>query len=88
MNEDIDWSQAYTPRSIKDEYRDLAKVQPDPHISHIVGRPIPGNDPRLIRLVVKWKKKTGNSEGTDRQDNFHRIPEFVKEVKETFNGEI
>lgn len=52
----------------------------DKAVSEIVGKPIRANDPRLIKLVVKWKKEKGNDK-TD--DNFLQDEAKIKELKET-----
>lgn len=82
---DIDWTtapglaQAKLPDQIKKE------VKYDMEVSHIVGYPVRSNDPRLIKLVIKWKTKTGNSAETDIADNFLNSPECLAELKKTFN---
>ena len=53
----------------------------DKAVSAIVGKEIRTNDPRLISLVVKWKKQKGDDES---QDNFLENPGFIKELKEKF----
>jgi hypothetical protein len=56
----------------------------DPEVSHIAGKPVRVNDPRLIALVVKWKKKVNyDPDGTDTY-NFKTIPGFVEDVRKVF----
>jgi hypothetical protein len=62
-----------------------AKIDPD--ISHIAGKPVRVNDPRLTALVVKWKRKMSyDPEGTQTY-NFTSIPGFVDDVRQVFNEE-
>ena len=55
----------------------------DPIISKIVGKTVLAQDPRLLKLIVKWKK--GKSEDDTEPDNFLRNPAFIQELKQTFN---
>ena len=58
------------------------KLEPpvDEIVSGIVGKKIYTHDPRLIKLVVKWKK--GKSQDSMEPDNFLQNPLFIKELKE------
>lgn len=58
----------------------------DQAVTKIVGMPVVVNDPRLIRLVVKWKKETGSGAESDKMDNYLRDPKKVAELKHTFRG--
>ena len=53
----------------------------DKVISEIVGKPIRVSDPRLLKLVVKYKQQRGKDDKSP--DNFLENPEFIKELKET-----
>lgn len=57
----------------------------DVEVSKIVGKPVRMNDPRLIALLVKWKKR---NKSEDVPDNHLRNPQFLVELKKTFNGEF
>lgn len=60
----------------------------DEEVSHVVGKPIRVNDPRLIQLVVNWKKKINlDPEGTQTY-NFMKQSGFIKDLKQVFNGEV
>lgn len=59
-----------------------AKIDPD--ISHIVGKPIRVNDPRLVQLVVKWKKKMNYDPDGTVAYNFTAQSGFVEELKQVF----
>lgn len=81
MEEDYEWiraSESKLPPRVK------TKPRLDLVVTHLVGKPVMLNDPRLIRLVVQWKGKIGSSVDDEQVDNFMRNPEFLKELKETF----
>ena len=50
----------------------------DPIISKIVGKNVMATDPRLLRLIVKFKN--GKSQDSDIPDNFLTNPNFIKET--------
>jgi len=56
----------------------------DEIVSKIVGKKIYTHDPRLIKLVVKWRKR----KSIDEDDNFLKNPYFIKELKETLKGNL
>lgn len=63
----------------------------DKEISAIVGKTILARDPKLIALSIKWKAKNEairakltEVEAVKLQDNLMSNPEFIKELKETF----
>lgn len=62
-------------------------AQIDPHISQIAGKPIRVNDPRLITLVTKWKRKVNLDPDGTQSYNFHNIPGFVEDVKQVFSND-
>jgi hypothetical protein len=82
----IDWNTAYSPAQAKMPQGVKREQKFDETVSQIVGKPVLANDPRLIRLVVKWKNNTGNSVDTDVSDDFLQRPECLAELKEVFNG--
>jgi hypothetical protein len=51
-------------------------------ISKIVGKSVYMSDPKLIQLIVKWKKN--RPQDSEIPDNFLQNPNFIKELKETF----
>ena len=53
----------------------------DVEVSKIVGKPVRNNDPRLFKLIAKWKKVKADP---DEMDNFLYRPGFLIELKETF----
>jgi len=61
-----------------------AKIDPD--ISHIVGKEVRVNDPRLVQLIVKWKKKMSYDPDGTIAYNFTQQSGFVEELKQVFNG--
>ena len=70
--------------NINERFRATTKLVPkvDELISRLIGVKVFVHDPRLIRLIVKWKK--GKLENSMEPDNFLENPEFIKELKETF----
>lgn len=62
-----------------------AKIDPD--ASHVVGHAVRVNDPRLIALCVKWKRKMNLDPDGIQSYNFYHQTGFIEELKQTFNGE-
>ena len=60
-------------------------VRYDEDVSKIVGYPIRVNDPRLIKLVANWRKRSKKDHDDFRPDNFLLNPERIKELKAAFN---
>ena len=82
----IDWND---PRiNSRNMSRPLPKLEPkvDELVSKIVGFKVYQLDPRLIKLVVKWKK--GKSADSMGPDTFLENPAFIKELKEVLSGNI
>jgi len=81
MEEDFDW---ISLREIDkpDIIREKRVVYDEP-VSKILGFAVPSNDPRLIRLVVKWKAQRKGDDDTP--DNFLKDPQKIIELKKTFN---
>ncbi len=72
----------------RERFRVASKLEPaiDEIVSKIVGKKIYQRDPRLIKLVIKWK---GNkSENSMEQDNFFDDPKRIAELKSVLNGNI
>ena len=53
----------------------------DVEVSKIVGKPVRQNDPRLLALIVKWKRAKADP---DMKDNFLNRPDFLVELKQVF----
>ena len=55
------------------------KLEPktDEVVSKIVGKKILQNDPRVMKLVIKWKR----SKSDEVPDNFLNNPTFISELK-------
>lgn len=58
----------------------------DEVVSKLVGRKIYQQDPRLIKLIVKWKKN--KPEGSMEPDNFLKDPRKVQELKQVLNTSL
>lgn len=67
--------------------------QVDIELSKVAGKTILANDPRLLNLIVEFKKKqrrvaeehidrNGKKYLIESQDNFMQNPEFIKKLKE------
>ena len=55
----------------------------DEIISRIVGKKIFAQDPRLLKLIVKWKK--GKKQNSIEPDNFLKDEKKIRELKEVLN---
>lgn len=64
------------------------KLEPvvDEAVSKAAGKKIFIHDPRLIKLVVKWKKQSVNR-GEFQPDNFLQDPKKIAELKQVLNEE-
>ena len=82
MEEDFDWISA---REVNVPTKTRTAPKLDKEVSHILGKPVMLNDPRLIRLVVKWKKQTNSSVDSEKPDNFLHTTEFLADLKKEFN---
>ena len=82
MEDDYDWIKASESR-LPSKVAKTRKI--DKEVSDALGKPVMANDPRLIRLVVKWKKKTGSSADFEKPDNFMHTPGFLAELKKEFD---
>ena len=74
----IDWAAA----NFRYQLRPQPKIEPeiDEVISGIVGQKIYQSDPRLIRLIVKWRKDKPFD--SLEPDNFLQDEHKIKELKE------
>ena len=56
----------------------------DVPVSEIVGKEIRTTDPRLIKLITKWKQEENKGESVTVTSNYLEDEEKIKELKETF----
>ena len=72
----------------RERFRPTSKLEPvvDEVISKIVGKKIFTLDPRLLKLVVKWKK--GKSENSMEPDNFLQDPKKIEELKQVLGQSL
>ncbi len=70
----------------RERFKPPPKLEPviDEIISKIVGKKIFTCDPRLIKLIVKWKRN--KPQNSMEPDNFLDNPDKIKELKEVLNG--
>lgn len=54
-------------------------------ISEMVGKNVPVNDPKLIKVVVMHKQRAGKDDSDSKADNYLKDPEFIKDVKQAFS---
>lgn len=70
------------------------KLEPriDEPISRKVGMKVFSRDPRLISLIIKWKRQKGSQDSvekmSDSPDNLLMNPAFVTELKKVFNSPL
>ena len=64
------------------------KVAPkiDKEVSKAVGFSVPVNNPKLIKLVAKWKQKGGRDDTPKQMDKFLQDPNKVAELKKVLDG--
>lgn len=82
-DEEIVWKKAYTLNDMR--HPRLTPQEPpkvDIEASHIAGKRILVNDPRLIRLVVKWKK----GHNPDEEIHYLQHEKYRKELIEEFKN--
>lgn len=82
--DEINWDEATNAREINARGAIKRELKFDAEVTKILGKPVLLNDPRLIRLVVEWKKKTASHPDSDKMDNFMYNPDFLVELKKTF----
>lgn len=86
MNEEERWRQAAILTKQMNMPRPITKPKVDVIVSKIVGKTIYMTDPRLLKLVMKWKRaKQG---GEDEDDNFLKDPRKVQELKDVLGGNL
>ena len=56
----------------------------DKEVSKILGFNVPVNNPKLIKLALKWREQRGNDD-SPRLDNHLKDPEKIKELKQAFH---
>lgn len=63
------------------------RIEPpiDEVISQIVGKKIYTQDPRLLKLIVKWKKQSGKAVDNAEPDNFLKDPKKIAELREVLS---
>ena len=71
----------------KERFMPKSKLEPklDEPISKIVGKRILQLDPRLIRLITKWKVA---KKDPDTPDNFLEDPKKIIELKKVMNASL
>ena len=86
MNEEakIDWQAA----NFRNMFRPSPNIEPaiDEIISHIVGKKIYLQDPRVLKLIVKWKQN--KPPGSMMPDNFLNDPKKIEELKQVLNQSL
>ena len=75
-----------SPREMHRGHGAGREPQIDQEVSKILGKPVFATDPRLLRLVVAWKKKTGSTPDLPMNDNYLYHPEFLTELRQVFNA--
>lgn len=77
-------SERYNWINAKDRYDLKPQSEPtiDKEVSQIVGKKVHTNDPRLIKLVIKWR----NSKDPENEDNYLHDPAKREELKQVFNS--
>lgn len=82
MSESLDWINV---RDMNRQPRPGREIKLDEEVSKVVGKPVSQTDPRLIRLIVEFKKKHNSTVDSDVQDNFMHRPDFLVALKKVFN---
>jgi hypothetical protein len=72
----------------QDRFKSSGPIEPaiDKLVSQIVGKKIYTQDPRLIKLVVKWK--SNKLPGSMQPDNFLSDPHCIEELKEVLSKDL
>ena len=58
----------------------------DEMVSNFVGKKIYLQDPRLLKLIVKWKRD--KPQNSMEPDNFLEDPNKIRELKKVLNGNL
>ena len=82
MSEPMQWINANT------RFVAPPKLEPkiDVLISKIIGKTVYMQDPRLTRLIIKWKREKKGDDDTP--DNYMQDEKKIKELKEVFNQSL
>jgi hypothetical protein len=80
----INWAKANFRLRMREMPRPL-EPKVDEVVSKIVGKKIFTHDPRLISLIIKWKKRKGDD---DSPDNYFTDPKKVAELKQVLGGNL
>lgn len=72
----VDWKEMYRPPK-----KESLEPPIDHLVSDIVGQKVYCTDPRLLTVVLKFKKQKGDIET---QDNFTKNPKFIEELRKAF----
>jgi hypothetical protein len=84
MEDEINWEKAYNTNSIHNQQLGKAsEPKVDEEVSRIVGKRILQTDPKLIQLVVRWKRERGDS---DESSNFLQQEKYRNELIEEFKN--
>ena len=78
--QNVEWSSAREMYSTPPK----REIPIDKEVSKIVGKDIRTTDPRLIKLIVKWKKEENKGDDDKSNSNYLEDPNKIKELKETF----
>lgn len=83
MIDDINWND---PKIRHNFVENKSPHEPaiDEPVSQVLGFKVYMRDPRLINLVVAWKKKLNKSSDNREPDNFLQNPKFLEELREVF----
>ena len=70
----------------RERFINKSKLEPrvDELISQVVGRKVYAHDPRLLKLIVGWKR--GKSMDSMQPDNYLQDPKKIEELKELFKN--
>lgn len=81
------WDEAI---NAKEMYVPPPKIEPvvDEIVSRIVGKKIYARDPRLIQLVVKWKKESNKRDDDLTPNNYLADPRKREKLKEVLNPNL
>ena len=60
--------------------RPKREALPDKEVTALVGKRVNTNDPRLIKLICKWR----DQKDPEQTDNFLKQPSKIKELREVF----
>lgn len=86
MSENVEWIHARErfKESTKSRFEPLV----DEVVSQIVGRKVFALDPRLLQIIIKWKKQKNKSQDSMEPDNFLEDPKKREELKKIFSQSL